>query len=359
MMGQVRLPSPLLLAVLACASLAMGCTHTQHVGLDPLEPAVQQRIGELSQQKQAWLKLTDGQRALVRGVAVNPDSTSWYTQHTGYRNFYAVPTDQVRSVRFKHRRSGAIEGLTLGSLVGAVGSFVLLLQSDSHSDAVRGITRILPLSGLIGFIGGAMRGERERYVFETPIGTPSRPVVPVVAEVREPSRGIQGVVEEGAQALDPLFAGGTPSTEAETGTQASDPLFAGEIHSKGKVLGNEKNLNEPAPAQEGTTAAPIARRTPRPPPSASRRPPPPGFRGWTLVVASLNSSQQLDATWRKYRARFSSLPVNVVENHVNGIVRYHVTVGQYETQTEAQLALRRLTRSLPDDTWLLHVRPGS
>jgi hypothetical protein len=407
MMGQERPSSVLLLAVLAGAALASGCTHTNRVHLDALEPSVQQRISDTSERQPAWVKLTDGQLALARGVAVTPDSTSWHIQHPGYRSFYSVPSEQVHSIRFKHRRSGAIEGLTIGSLVGAVTSFVLLLQRDSHSQAVRGVTRILPLSGLLGFIGGAMRGERERYVFRAPRSVSTQPVIPVVAEVRDPvNENLESVVQEGAKSLDPpLLTEKAPPAVQETPVAEEIPVveepwiaqetpaMGGEIHSKGKVRRSSKNLNDPLPVQEPvqqpapeqkpkTSLTEVVRElasnsalpptTQVPPPTTqttaqppARRPAPrrpnvaPGFTGWTMVVASLSSSQQLDATRRKYQSRFGSLPVNVVENEVNGMVRYHITVGKYETQTEAKLAMRRLTRSLPDDTWLLHVRPGS
>lgn len=392
-MGQERLRPHLLPAILLCAALLSGCSQTHRVSLDPLDPAVQQRISKTSQRKDAQLQLTNQQRALVRGVVVEPDSTTWHIRRIGYRDFYSVPTERVHSIRFKHRRSGAAKGLAIGALVGAMTSFALLLQPDPHRQAPGGLIRIMPFTGAAGLVLGLVRGDRERYVFEEPLSipvTPARPTMPVVASVPAPGtattntadppppantintadtpnatnapspapsvaqeaqkpKNIEHVVKDAVQALDTLLAETVPPPQeaaAQQATGVSQPAVA-----------SQPTATPQETAPPGIVHAPAVE--PSPSPSSQRSFASPGFSGWTLVVGSFTSTPEVEAALQQYQARIpTTVPVNVVPSRVDGIVRYRVTIGRYDTQAEARMAQKRLAGSLPADAWPLRVRPG-
>lgn len=74
---------------------------------------------------------------------------------------------------------------------------------------------------------------------------------------------------------------------------------------------------------------------------------------WAIVVASMSRSEGAEEIARKYRDRFQSLPVTVVKAETSEGIRHRVAVGRFESQSDAQQALKRYSAQLPSGAWLL------
>ena len=81
---------------------------------------------------------------------------------------------------------------------------------------------------------------------------------------------------------------------------------------------------------------------------------------WTMVVAFYLEQTSADTAAAQYRKQLyrTGYPVEVIGVTSEGVTRYRVVVGQFETLRAAQAARQELAAEIPRDTWLLHVQPG-
>ena len=76
------------------------------------------KLNRLARGKVATVLLADGRELKVGTLQVTPDSTSWLDPETG--RFESVATAEIQEMRFVRHGKGALEGLGMGLLVGAV-----------------------------------------------------------------------------------------------------------------------------------------------------------------------------------------------------------------------------------------------
>ncbi|MGI9176094.1 MAG: SPOR domain-containing protein, partial [Rhodothermales bacterium] len=86
----------------------------------------------------------------------------------------------------------------------------------------------------------------------------------------------------------------------------------------------------------------------------------PAEGGWSIVIASGADSVRVQATLKPYADRFRlrSIPTGIVASEADGAIRYRALAGQYTSRTAAQAALTWLADELPQDAWLLRLRPN-
>ena len=80
---------------------------------------------------------------------------------------------------------------------------------------------------------------------------------------------------------------------------------------------------------------------------------------WTLVVASYLEQAPADTAAAQYRKHLhrTGYPVEVIGETSEGVTRYRVVVGQFETLRAAQAARQELAAEISRYAWLLHVQP--
>jgi len=74
---------------------------------------------------------------------------------------------------------------------------------------------------------------------------------------------------------------------------------------------------------------------------------------WSIVVASMTQPESAEKIAEKYRSRFTSFPVAVVEAETSAGTRHRVTVGQFTAQSEARRVMKQYKDQLPSGAWLL------
>ena len=284
-----------------------------------------------------------------------------------------------------------MEGLALGTLAGLAGAFGMLLSSDQRfEDAERGVQLLVPLGSLVGLLFGTLRGSRQSYVL-TPAPLRLPPVVAGVQQdvlERKPSVAEDSlVVEEPAVTEKLLSFEASPVVAepvvAEASAAAEDSLVVEEPTVTEKLLVAEAPLvvAEPAVAEasaaedslvveEPSTMAEAAQpdsvitapetEAPAPP----ETPEPARFDhekvSWTVVVASRTERASAETIALRYRERLRRTGhlVDVIEGARNGITYYRVAVGQFETVAAARTVREELAAEIPEDAWLLRLRPG-
>lgn len=76
--------------------------------------------------------------------------------------------------------------------------------------------------------------------------------------------------------------------------------------------------------------------------------------GYTLVVGAVSSLSDGESEMRRFSGL--SLPLAILEYDANGITRFRLAVGQFETVEDAQLAMRGASGQLPEGTWVRRIR---
>ena len=298
-----------------------GCMSTSQVDLGSPDAAVSVRaINELSARKKAKIQFTNRSRTVARRLLLAPDSTSWIDSAGGEAR-YVVPTHTLRRIRFTRRSQGAFEGLALGALAGLASAFGMLLSSEQRfDDAKRGVQQFVPLGSLVGFLFGALRGNRDTYRL-----TPAPlPLPPVVAGVQ------QDVLEEKPPAAEDSLVVEKPAAVAE----AAQP----------------DSVNT---APETETPAPLEQAAPEPARFDRKK------VSWTVVVATLTERASAETVALRYREqlRRTGHLVDVVQGTRNGVTYYRVAVGQFETVAAARTVREELAAEIPEDAWLLRLQP--
>ena len=204
--------------------------------------------------------------------------------------------------------------------------------------------------------------ERLRPEGEAPPARTSRGDVGGDVAAPEEARTSEADVREGA----------TPSEEARTsdGDISGRPTPPAETRTSEADAAGMDVGGRPAPPAEARTSADLgdalqreleeleAQRRRRA--AVPSRGIDPAEGGWAIVVASGTDSSQVRAAFAPYATalRLRGLPTDIVAAPVEGGgVRYRALAGQYATRTDAQAALKWLAEALPEDAWLIRVRP--
>ncbi len=169
-----RRARPLVRCVTALAGLAVvlqGCTAVHSVEVQGRSNEANWGLSEINERastRRARLFLGDGRRLTAGGLRVETDSTSWIADG----RYETVATSAVTRVQFVERGRGALEGLGLGLLSGAVVGGVIgfvsyngpdFLAGSRGESAVVGAGLLSYLTTPLGLLLGVAEGHREVY----------------------------------------------------------------------------------------------------------------------------------------------------------------------------------------------------
>ena len=135
-------------------------------------------INKQAQRARARVILTDGQQYRAFQLQVTMDSTSWFDPKTG--RVRSVATGAISEITFIRKGRGALQGLGIGLVVGALsGAFLGLVHGDdppcgeswicfrftAQQKAMIGAVSLGSLGGAVGSLTGAILGSKNRYRF--------------------------------------------------------------------------------------------------------------------------------------------------------------------------------------------------
>lgn len=153
--------------IMALAVFASRCTHIRQVhSFDDINKAAAGKLASMT--------LTNGQVLSGKGLQMAMDSTFWLDKATGRKQ--SIATSEIGKVVIKKRGRGALEGLGIGILTGAVtGALIGFASGDDDPKTV-----FLPLTaeekalgggivlggagGLLGLPIGAAVGSKDKFV---------------------------------------------------------------------------------------------------------------------------------------------------------------------------------------------------
>jgi hypothetical protein len=159
--------------IIALAVFTSRCTHIRHVQSF-------EGINKAAAGKHARMTLTNGRVLSGKDLQVAIDSTFWLDSATGRKQFIA--TLEIGKVVVKKRGRGALEGLGMGALAGAVIGFALGDDPPCEPDPNdlfgigQGLCETFRLSagekaligagggGLWGLAIGALVGSKDKFV---------------------------------------------------------------------------------------------------------------------------------------------------------------------------------------------------
>lgn len=132
---------------------AVGCTHTRMI-TQKEEVKLFDKIYQTSRGKIGHIVLSNGQRFDGYNILVSQSKTSWLVPDTHEEK--TVPTADIREITFKNTGRGALQGLGLGFVGGAV-TGALAASSDPGTGFVFSRAEVALLAGVIfGLAGGAV-----------------------------------------------------------------------------------------------------------------------------------------------------------------------------------------------------------
>ena len=157
-----------LFLVLSC--LVTGCIHNHT--LNSTTSDNYKSLTEQSRHRKAIIVLKNGRLYYAEKLRLEPDSTLWIDAYA--KSAQAAKTSEVAHVRFTRRGKGALEGLGLGLLGGAVSGAILgFTDGDEPSDswwpwtaeekAIIGGIFFGGMGGLTGILIGAIAGSKDVY----------------------------------------------------------------------------------------------------------------------------------------------------------------------------------------------------
>jgi hypothetical protein len=146
-------------------ALAVGCSHTLHLG-PQAPPERWQKAQRKLEGREATVVLRDGRRFRAYGVEVSPEAVVGWEAGSGTR--HSVPSGDVEAICYRDRVRGALEGAGLGLLAGAAALAVVGAASGSEEGAcadfvclggpVAGAVFGALIGGPIGIAGGLVIG---------------------------------------------------------------------------------------------------------------------------------------------------------------------------------------------------------
>jgi len=177
---------------------------------------------------------------------------------------------------------------------------------------------------------------------------------------------------QGATSQDASEQDQSSASDSESSTRdASDRTPATSSTGNGDASGNDTSPTETS-SQQGARNDASRNETQTPAATPSTNPPstnPPSTNqsatdrtqiqsGWTIIVASRESSGPAQELASTYRARFQpeGYPVAVIRGESGGNVRYRVGVGEFSSGEDARGAIDRFNDRLPPGAWPLEVQ---
>jgi len=104
--------------------------------------------------------MTDGSVAQGELLAVKSDALLIFNKASGLgRNFDLLQVGRVRVMK----KSKALNGLATGLEVGLALSLYFYIRSDQHENSGLAFVTVLPITGLIGSILGALSGREDEF----------------------------------------------------------------------------------------------------------------------------------------------------------------------------------------------------
>jgi hypothetical protein len=151
--------------VLALLVVAVGCTHTTVMNPSNLQTCA--RLNDDVGHRKAAITLTDGRNFAAKGLLLAPDSTSWLDPRT--EELRTVPTAEVMEIRIVRHGKGALQGLGIGFLTGALTGAVVGFADGDDPPGWFSMTAEQKAGVLaVGPVAGAAVGSRDIYRFEAP-----------------------------------------------------------------------------------------------------------------------------------------------------------------------------------------------
>lgn len=178
----------------------------------------------------------------------------------------------------------------------------------------------------------------QRYQYLPGPAVPAPPPVDAASEAREDESGPVSAPEEPASLSEDAPAEPNPPKAADTTADADEKT---------------------APAQDAEPKPPGTSTNPSNPDEGSPLRIVPAEEGYTWVVGYRPQRDQAETIVAQYRdqLRGQTFPVGILKAAREGGVIYRVGVGQVVSIQDAETLRTRLGDALPDDAWLLHIRP--
>ena len=161
-----------IIAILVIGSIFMSCTHIFLISNK--SQLTESPIRENSEKYEAKIILKNGQDYTGSFLNFSQDSLSW---KTGENETKTVPYSEIKSITFRKRGKGALEGLGMGLLLG--GLFGGVMGYSSGDDPGSGILALERkdkvilyaifwggIGGVGGLFVGSLEGSTEKYVFK-------------------------------------------------------------------------------------------------------------------------------------------------------------------------------------------------
>jgi len=153
-------------------SFISGCSQTRTVTYTETKKEYDLSIpkaGDELKGKNCEIDLTDGNSIPGQIIDIRPDTVFFVHLVTHDRS--AVRTEQIQSITSYNHFAGALQGLFLGTLSGAIGTggtFYLLSKSSGNADesAWWGVWLGGMAGGLVGFVYGTLHGSGDVYEFQ-------------------------------------------------------------------------------------------------------------------------------------------------------------------------------------------------
>lgn len=157
------------IVIISAIIFVSNCTHIRR-------PFLFDDINKAGIGKKVGITLTNGCVFNGKSIQITHDSTSWLDSNT--KNTQSIATSQIKSTVLKKSGRGALEGLGLGILSGAItGALIGFVSGDDDPQTVFlpytaeekavGYGVVLGAAGgLLGLPIGAAVGSKDKFLFE-------------------------------------------------------------------------------------------------------------------------------------------------------------------------------------------------
>jgi len=155
--------------IVLCAA-QIGCSSSKVVSSSPDARISFSDFNRVSKEGSATIVFRDGLTRSVEEVIVDADTISFFDMEENRR--LRVATHYIKSVFYTDRARGIMEGAGIGVLAGGGAGFLYALVLPDEGFPIERIKYfIFPAIGgavglVVGFMGGAVVGHTEEFVFE-------------------------------------------------------------------------------------------------------------------------------------------------------------------------------------------------
>ncbi len=161
-----------IIVLLVIFSIFMSCTHI--IFINNQRQLTESPINENGKKYEAKIILKNGQDYTGSFLNFSQDSLSWKTSENETKS---LPYSEIKSITFRKRGKGALEGLGMGLLLGGIfGGVIGYSSGDDPGSGILALKRkdkvILyaifwgGISGLGGLIVGSLEGSTEKYILK-------------------------------------------------------------------------------------------------------------------------------------------------------------------------------------------------